>query len=104
MTDKTSIEPEGSQRLFTVVGSVADDIADALARVKAIRSNLHEPWGTDEYGQRFAQQREPVAENALAGLDQTVAFVDGLSTEGRATIADFVSLDDHNGTNLAQNP
>jgi hypothetical protein len=100
MADETTIEPDGSRRLFNQVEAVAGDLEAALARVRSIRSSLHEPWGTDEYGKRFSKQREPNAETTLGYLREAITSVRDLSKEGKGAVEEFINTDQDNATGL----
>lgn len=100
MADETRIEPDGSRRLFNQVEAVAADLEAALARVRSVRSNLNQPWGTDEYGERFSKQREPNAETTLGYVTEAITYVRDLSSEGKGAVEEFVNSDRDNATGL----
>ncbi|MFG1840419.1 hypothetical protein ACGFH8_18605 [Micromonospora sp. NPDC049175] len=101
MADETRIDPEGAHHLFKVVGSVADDIDDALTRVRNIRTSLNEPWGTDEYGRKFAQQQEPNAEQTLGYVATVRDGIRELAGEGHSAVDALVDQDKDNSANLS---
>ncbi|MEV6636920.1 hypothetical protein AB0M54_39910 [Actinoplanes sp. NPDC051470] len=101
MADETTIEPDGARRLLNVVESVGGDLQAALDRVRTVRSTLPEPWGTDEYGRRFAKPREPKAENILGNVLQSVTYLRELAAEGKGAIDEFVNTDHDNSSTLA---
>ena len=101
MADETRIEPDGARRLFTVVEGVAGDIEKALARVRTVRSTLSEPWGSDEYGERFAKPREPNAEVTLTNVGKAATYVRDFSAEGKNAVTAFQNRDTDNAGGLA---
>lgn len=101
MADETGIDPGGARHLFNVIEAVADEIDEALSRVKKIRTSLPEPWGSDEYGQKFAKQREPNVELVLGYIGTASESVKELAREGRGAIEALVNQDIDNSANLS---
>ncbi|WP_285691449.1 hypothetical protein [Actinoplanes sp. NBRC 103695] len=97
----TRVDPEPAKHVFKVVGSVAEDLEVALARVTNVRSTLPQPWGTDEYGQRFSQQREQNASDTLESLRGSVESLKILGENGENAVDNFVEMDAQNAANLA---
>jgi hypothetical protein len=96
MADETTIEPDGSRRLFNKVEDIAAGLEAALGRVVTVRSNLNEPWGTDEYGERFSKQREPNAQTTLGYVRKAISYVREFSDEGKGAVDEFVNTDRDN--------
>ncbi|MEU8328688.1 MULTISPECIES: hypothetical protein [unclassified Micromonospora] len=101
MADATRIDPEGAHHLFKVVGSVADEVDSALSRVRNVRTSLPDPWGNDEHGQKFAQQREPNAEQTLGYLATARDSIRELVREGHGAVDALVDQDIDNSANLS---
>jgi len=104
MAEKTTIEPDPSRRIFKNIEAIAGDLEAALKDVETIRTTLHEPWGTDETGQKFAQSREPNAEATLGYVHKAVKYLHEMSAEGGKAIDEFQNLDRENGQGLAPEP
>jgi hypothetical protein len=103
MADETTIEPDGTRRLFTKVDAIAGDLEAALKRVRTIRADLNQPWGTDEYGEKFSKKREPNAETTLGYVGEAISFLRELSSEGKGAVDEFVNADTDNSKNLRPN-
>ena len=101
MADETRIEPGASHRLFSEIESVAVDIDAALARVRSVRSTVAQPWGTDETGRKFSQNREPNAEQLLGYVAKASGFARDLGKEGHGAVNQFVEQDNDNSANLS---
>jgi hypothetical protein len=102
MADETTMDPEGSRRLFKTVADVAGDVRSALDRVTNVRAGAAEPWGTDEYGKRFSQQREPTAVETLQGVRELITSVGEVGAAGQEAVENFVLTDTESARRVAR--
>src|SRR5690349_9352856 len=100
MADRTGIDPDGARRMFGAIGALAGDLEAAVARVRAIRAQISEPWGADETGRNFAKGKEPSAEQNLGYATRAAVQLRDLGAVGRAAVDEFVEVDRVNGSGL----
>jgi len=96
MADETWIDTAAARRHFKVTGEVAVRLEEALKRVEAIRATMPEPWGTDEYGKRFAMNNDGRAAKALTDLHELVGHLRKLMEDGITQIDRFEAVDGDN--------
>lgn len=101
MADETWIDPEGAHHLLKEIEAVAGELRGAVTGVRSIRTNIPEPWGTDEHGDNFSKQREPNMVATVDAVDQAITFLEQFGDTGHRAVNNLVDQDRDNGAGLS---
>jgi len=79
---------------------IAADLEKALDELKALGERLHGCWGEDEFGEKFAENYLPLAEELLDQSDHTVTDLATVAMNLREIARHFQDIDQEAGEYL----
>jgi uncharacterized protein YukE len=79
---------------------IADDLRQALDQLKATCERLHGCWGEDEFGEKFAKNYLPAADEILKQSAISAEDLDKVAANLKTVAKEFQKVDQEGGESL----
>ncbi|MCX4093302.1 hypothetical protein [Nocardia sp. alder85J] len=102
MADSLWVDESGLRATVSELQRLADEGSRMLAALQQVVQQQQQPWGTDETGERFAENYVPDAQRGMQSLRELVSDLHGLSRDVAASADAFDQQDRVAGSVVAR--